>query len=257
MVETFAAQASSEQRPKLLPRISSVAVAVSFLLAPFPAIAQSSDPLPEVDPASEASAEPDAAEEPVSTLPEDVRFECQLHQGAYTVMYLPESQPERAYPWATPGDMGGGWTAENRCFTIAERLESYRPEGLAELLVGAENGYDIVCATTEQVPGLCKIVFTVPPGQDPLATRDSVFENLTLADGGNDTTIVNTYTGTSNNNILGQISEAINIPLPGAFTPESDAINLKPFLDPADGGTGSALRSTAPRSRQLNPDNFR
>ena len=259
MVETVAAQASTNKRRiKLLPGIGSVAVAASFLLAPFSAIAQSSDPLPEVDPAGEASeSEPEAAEDPVSDLPEDVRFECQLHQGAYTVMYLPESRPDQAYPWATPGDMGGGWTAENRCFTIAERLESYRPEGLAELLVGAENGYDIVCATTEQVPGLCKIVFTVPPGQDPLATRDSVFENLTLADGGNDTTIVNTYTGTGNNNILGQVSEAINIPLPGAFTPESDAINLKPFLDPADGGTGTALQSAAPRGRQLNPENFR
>ena len=222
---------------------------------PLAASAQSSDPLPEVDPQAESS----------GTLSDDVRFECQLYNGEYTVMYLPESQPGQAYPWATPAPMGGGWTAENRCFTISDRLEAYRPEGLAELQVGTENGYDIVCATTEQIPGLCKIVFTVPPGQDPVFTRDLVFENLTLADGGTDTTIVNTYTGYGNNNILsevglGQIGQIIGeISAPQGRTPNrASGINLKPFLDEADGGTGAALRQPrAASSRRLNPDNFR
>ena len=131
-------------------------MAIAGSMIALPAIAQTNEPLPEVDPG--------AGGNPVS---EDVRFECQLSNGEYTVMYLPESQPEAAYAWATPGELGGGWTAERRCFTISERLESYRPEGLAELLVGSENGYDTVCATTEQFPNLCKIVFTVPPGQKP------------------------------------------------------------------------------------------
>ena len=225
---------------------------------PHPGHAQSSEPLPEVNPQAEGS-------DPLS---DDVRFECQLYNGEYTVMYLPESQPGQAYPWATPQAMGGGWTAENRCFTISDRLESYRPEGLAELQVGTENGYDIVCATTEQIPGLCKIVFTVPPGQDPTFTRDLVFENLTLADGGSSTTIVNTYTGYGNNILnevgLGQINGQIGQILGGLGGSRSQAatrsngINLKPFLDSADGGTGTALRQTrASSSRSLNPDNFR
>ncbi|MEM6450605.1 MAG: COP23 domain-containing protein [Cyanobacteria bacterium P01_D01_bin.105] len=222
-----------------------------------PGNAQSSDPLPDVDPQAEGNA-------PIS---DDVRFECQLSNGQYTVMYLPESQPSQAYPWATPTTMGGGWTAENRCFTIADRLESYRPEGLAELQVGTENGYDIVCATTEQIPGLCKIVFTVPPGQDPTLTRDLVFENLTLADSGTDTTIVNTYTGDGSNNILGDIgSGSIGLGQIGQILGEisntgsrrASGINLKPFLDSSDGGTGAALtRTSAAPARILNPDNFR
>lgn len=232
--------------------LGTVLLASSF---PLPGNAQSSDPLPDVEPQAEGN-------DPIS---DDVRFECQLNNGQYTVMYLPESQPGQAYPWATPTTMGGGWTAENRCFTIADRLESYRPEGLAELQVGTENGYDIVCATTEQIPGLCKIVFTVPPGQDPTLTRDLVFENLTLADGGTDTTIVNTYTGHGNNNILsdiglgqvGQILGGIGSSSSRGAS-RSNGINLKPFLDSADGGTGTALRrvSAAP-ARTLNPDNFR
>ena len=237
-----------------------VGAAIFTASSPLLAQAQSGDPLPEVDPQAGSS-------EPLS---DDVRFECQLYNGEYTVMYLPESQPGQAYPWATPTTMGGGWTAENRCFTISDRLEAYRPEGLAELQVGTENGYDIVCATTEQIPGLCKIVFTVLPGQDPTFTRDLVFENLTLADGGTDTTIVNTYTGHGNNNILNEVGLGdIGLGDVGQILGEisgsntrtanrSNGINLKPFLDAADGGTGSALRRTnTTSSRTLNPDNFR
>jgi len=214
-----------------------------------PGIAQTDDSLPDVESTTESA-----------QVPTEARFECQISNGEYTVMYLPENQPESAYAWATPGEMGGGWTAEKRCFTISERLESYRPEGLAELQVGTENGYDTVCATTEQFPSLCKIVFTVPPGQNPVITRDLVFENLALADGGTDTTVVSTFTGSNDNGLLGEIGSVISgFPMPStpAATPSSNGINLKPFLAPADGGTGTALRRPAPAGRPLNPDNFR
>ncbi len=230
----------------------SAALLLTALGTTLPSAAQSNDPLPEVEAGSDSSELPD----------DDVRFECQLFNGQYTVMYLPESQPGQAYPWATPTALGGGWTAENRCFTISDRLEAYRPEGLAELQVGTENGYDIVCATTEQIPGLCKIVFTVPPGQNPVATRDLVFENLTLADGGTDTTIVNTYTGSGGIDVLGQIGEALGtdlgrFPIPTArSSSRNSGLNLKPFLDAADGGTGTAL-SPKTSGRMLNPDRFR
>lgn len=223
------------------------AIATSLFTSCWPAQAQSTeDTLPEVE-----------ATEGGNQLPADARFECQISNGEFTVMYLPESQPDQAYPWATPAAMGGGWTAENRCYTISDRLEAYRPEGLTELQVGTENGYDIVCATTEQEPGLCKIVFTVPPGQNPVVTRDRVFENLALADGGTDTTVVNTFTGTgSNNSILEQITGVFELPLPGSASSSRDSINLKPFLDPSDGGTGAALDNVNP-TRRLAPDNFR
>ncbi|MEL7332890.1 MAG: COP23 domain-containing protein [Cyanobacteria bacterium J06560_2] len=223
---------------------------VGLAATALPSNAQTSDPLPEIEPTVEGSA-----------TPTDARFECQLSNGEYTVMYLPENQPERAYAWATPGEMGGGWTAEKRCFTISERLESYRPEGLAELQVGTENGYDTVCATTEQFPGLCKIVFTVPPGQNPVVTRDLVFENLALADGGTDTTVVSTFAANGNNDLLGDISSVMGgLSLPSAAEPTNSSldsgINLKPFLAPADGGTGEALEKTT-QGRSLDPERFR
>ncbi len=221
-------------------------------LAALPGVAQQAEPLPDVEPTTEGSQLP-------TELPEGARFKCQISEGAFTVMYQPESQPDKVYPWATPGEMGGGWTAERRCNTISDRLESYRPEGLVELQVGMENGYDVVCATTEQSPGQCKIVFTVPPGQNPVVTRDQVFENLALADAGNDTTVVNTFTGSGSNDILGQIGEAINFPLGGSSATRSTSagINLKPFLDRADGGTGAALSNGTAPGRRLNPNNFR
>jgi len=225
------------------------ALVASFAAVTAPSFAQTSDPLPDVESTTESS-----------QVPTEARFECQISNGEYTVMYLPENQPESAYVWATPGEMGGGWTAEKRCFTISERLESYRPEGLAELQVGMENGYDTVCATTEQFPSLCKIVFTVPPGQNPVITRDLVFENLALADGGTETTVVTTFTGSNNSGLLGEIGNVINgFPMPGNSTASSSGsgINLKPFLSPADGGTGTALNNAAPAGRPFNPDNFR
>ena len=185
--------------------------------------------------------------------PSDQRFTCEVDlSGDYTVMYRPETDPTRAYSWAKPGEMGGGWTEELRCQTISARLEQYRPEGLIELRTGVENGYDIVCATTEATPDQCRIVFTVPPGQDAIATRDAVFDNLALAENGTATDAVTTFSG-SGSWINDTIDQVLGSGVPTQPTRRS-AINLKPFLDPADGGTGEALGLS---SRRLNPENFR
>ncbi len=193
------------------------------------------------------------------------RFVCQYNQGEYTVMYQPESQPGETYAWAVPEDMGGGWTAERRCNEISRRLEMYRADGLVELTTGRENNYDIVCVTTE-ANNSCQIVFTVPQGQNAIATRDAVFENLATAEDGVATQGVNTFgSRQNNNNILGQIFGIFggnSSPVTTSSSGFSRGINLKPFLDPSDGGTGSALTRgnnampTSP-SRQLNPDLFR
>jgi hypothetical protein len=159
-------------------------------------------------------------------------FSCQFANGRPEVSYQPPSQPGRFYPWAAPGQMGGGWSAEQRCFEIARRLEAYRADGLTELRTGVENGYNIVCATTERNPS-CRIVFTVPVGADPLTIRDRVFENLLIADSGQGTIAVNTLR--ANNR-------------PSIFRNRPAGINLKPFLDAQDGGT--LATQTAPNPTQ-------
>lgn len=181
-------------------------------------------------------------------------FTCELQNGEYTVMYRPRSEPTQAYPWAVPTELGGGWTPQRRCETISERLEEYRPDGLVELRTDVENGYDTVCATTEEDLDNCRIVFTIPPGQDPITTRDAVFANIMLADSGTDTNAVNTFMGGSrlpNTDLLGSssLNEAIEATLGSVLsnqTPQastfSDGINLKPHLDPSDGGTGDYLK---------------
>ncbi len=189
------------------------------------------------------------------------RFSCAIDQGQHTVMYNPQSQPDEFYPWAKPQALGGGWSADRRCAEISRRLESYRPDGLLEMQTSVENGYDIVCVTTEADPS-CRIVFTVPPGQDPELTRDRVFENLAVADSGQQTDAVNTYRGNGAGEILNQIGQELGINLPsgmGGRRTSSSNINLRPFLDPADGGTGSQLRggSSLDTSPRLNPNNFR
>lgn len=177
------------------------------------------------------------------------RFTCQLEGDQPTVMYSPRSQPGEFYPWAVPEDMGSAWPAERRCEEISRRLEEYRPDGLLELQNGVENGYNTVCVTTETAPD-CRIVFTVPSDQDPAVTRDRVFSNLASADQGTATEGVTTFT--SNGSILDGLNEALG--LPSGDRPSRQSINLRPFLDPADGGTGAQL--TDPVGRPLNPNNF-
>ena len=177
------------------------------------------------------------------------RFSCQTIQGRSVVTYSPESEPDRVYPWAVPQDLGGGWSAERRCVEIARRLETYRPDLLVALETGVENGYNTVCATSERVPA-CRIVFTVPPGQDPYLTRDRVFSTLAQADGGETTTGVLTFQGDSWQSDLLDVLDGLGLDLgdregwggrSGRVEGPSPAINLRPFLDRADGGTGTQL----------------
>ncbi|MEO0373185.1 MAG: COP23 domain-containing protein [Cyanobacteria bacterium P01_A01_bin.17] len=233
-----------------------------------------SDEAAEPDDSSETEAATES-ESTTATTPNDERFFCQSSGNQYSVMYNPESRPGEAFPWAIPQELGGGWTPELRCLEIAKRLEEYRPDGLQELQTSTENGYDTVCVTTES-NGRCRLVFTVPPGQDPVQTRDSVFENLTTADSGQQTQGVTTFADggqTSIGNLGsgdGTIDELVNLGvsiLSGKGKRASSAgIPLKPYLDASDGGTGVALtdgvpvtRSTAPnqRGRRLQPNQFR
>jgi hypothetical protein len=182
-----------------------------------------------------------------------VRFSCQTSNGRATVMYQPESQSGKYFAWAVPQQMGGGWTPERRCQEISARLELYRPDGLVEMQTGTENGYNTVCVTTDKMPS-CRIVFTVPRGQDPVATRDGVFQNLAIADSGQQTAGVFTLQDQSGDKLLNQIGGALKVDLGGLFgaTKTSSAvparrngIALKPFLDRADGGTGAQLKSAS------------
>lgn len=227
-------------------------IASVLMLMPLSAIAQTA-PLP---PPPESDSDRD------TTVAEAPRFTCQVNTGQYTVMYSPQSQPNQMYPWAVPSRLGAGWTPERRCQEISRRLESYRPDGLLDLQTGRENGYDVVCVTTEANPA-CRIVFTVPPGQDPIATRDAVFQNLTLADSGSTTQPVSTLTNstTGSSEILETLSGLglPRLPLPGLGgrgIGGRQGLNLRPFLAVEDGGTGQYLQRNVPR-RQLNPDNFR
>jgi hypothetical protein len=128
-----------------------------------------------------------------------------------------------------------------------------------------ENGYNTVCVTTQKTSD-CRIVLTVPVGQDPTITRDRVFQNISVADSGQQTQAVNTYSergwnGALGNGSLGRNSDRWLSKLPNLVRSRSSSsgINLRPFLDPADGGTGRNLQggiSISP-GRRLNPASFR
>ena len=189
----------------------------------------------------------------------DTRFTCEQVDGEYTVMYYPESQPNQGYPWAIPSELGGGWTPQKRCDAITSRFESFRQDGLLELTTGEENGYDTICVTTQVDPTDCRLVLTVPPGQDPQLTRDLIFDNLLVADDGGSTQGVYTFGDSQggSRDVLGEIGNVIN---GGGGNSNSarksspENINLRPFLDPADGGTGENLRSNSVAPAPSNPE---
>ncbi|AHJ27828.1 COP23 domain-containing protein [Nodularia spumigena CS-584] len=192
------------------------------------------------------------------------RFSCQFQNGQYTVMYQPQNMPGQLFPWAAPQTLGGGWSPQKRCEAIASRLELYRPDGLEELQIAVENNENIICVTTQTNP-FCRIVVTVPRGQDPYAVRNNVFQNLMTADSGQQTIAVNTYGASSR----GGVNELYNFGrtlLGGANNRASAsskaAINLKPYLAPEDGGTlrkgaASNAQSQPQSPGRLNPGNFR
>jgi hypothetical protein len=202
-----------------------------------------------------------------TTVDSSKRFSCQYNNGQPTVMYQPQSQPGQFFAWAAPQNLGGGWDAQKRCEYIGARLEQYRPDGLQELQIAVENNENIICVTTEANPG-CRIVLTVPRGKDPTTVRNSVFQNLTTADSGQQTIAVNTYTNRNRGN--GDSLYNLGQTLLGGKNQVSSAksgINLKPYLDPQDGGTGRGLkngvgirRNNQPQpqpSNRLNPGRFR
>ncbi|MFM9158730.1 MAG: COP23 domain-containing protein, partial [Dolichospermum sp.] len=192
-------------------------------------------------------------------------FSCQSYNGQFIVMYQPQSQPGQYFAWAAPQSLGGGWDTQKRCQAIAGRLELYRADGLQELQIAVENNENIICVTTEAQPN-CRIVLTVPRGKDPYAVRNSVFQNLTTADSGQQTIAVDTYTerqrgrGDSLYNIGQTLIGGDN-----QFSSSRSGINLKPYLDPQDGGTGKNLRNGVGIGRnpqqkdrfRLNPGRFR
>lgn len=220
----------------------SIATLAGVLLLGSPALAQTDSTS---SPANSGDAPTDPQSTTITTPPSDARFSCEVNGGDYTVMYRPQSQPGQAYAWAQPTALGGGWSADRRCAEISRRLEFYRPDGLVEMRTSVENGYDIICVTTEADP-TCRIVLTVPPGQDPIITRDRVFGNLTTADSGQQTQAVTTFDGSGDGDILNQIGDVIGVDLSSMRgnnrrATRSGAIDLRPFLDPADGGTGEQL----------------
>ncbi len=199
-----------------------VSLVLALLLTASPVLAQEVIPIESALP----PANPPAL--PPSPVTEEPRFVCEFQNGQYVVSYRPENQFDRSFPWALPRALGGGWTGERRCQEIARRLESYRPDGLDELRIGRENGYNTVCATTDRVPA-CRIVFTVPPGQDPFLTRDRVFANLVSAEQGQLTAPVNT--------LAGRRLRFTDLLRGQRTTSPRAGIPLKPFLAPQDGGS--------------------
>ncbi len=201
---------------------------------------------------------------PSSSANATTRFTCQTYNGQSTVMYQPQSQPGQFFPWAVPTALGGGWDAQKRCTAIANRLELYRPDGLQELQTSVENNENIVCVTTEANPA-CRIVLTVPRGKDPYIIRNSIFQNLTTADSGQQTIAVNTYGDrSSGGNELYNLGHTLLGSGNNQVSSSRGGINLKPFLDRQDGGTANNLRNgvairrqSQPNSVRLNPGNFR
>jgi len=181
----------------------------------------------------------------------DTRFTCDFVDGEYVVLYNPEDQANSSFPWAIPSALGGGWTPERRCNEITNRLENYRSDGLLEMSTGVENGYDTICVTTSIDPSDCRIVLTVPPGQDPQVTRDAVFENLLIADDGGATQGVFTYGDNGSADILNEIGGIFGGSKSKRRSP--DKIDLRPFLDPSDGGTGRQLKNNVSPQRNNAP----
>ncbi|MBD2139564.1 hypothetical protein H6F32_18835 [Anabaena sp. FACHB-1237] len=227
-----------------LPLLSLSSLGLSLLLSSFTVSAQVV--VPTIPSGSSTTVPTGSTTVPTgSTANNSTRFSCQFYNGKHTVMYQPQSRPGQYFAWAAPQALGGGWDTQKRCEAIASRLELYRPDGLQELQIAAENRENIICVTTQTVPS-CRILLTVPRGKDPYAVRSSVFDNLAAADNGQETIAVNTYGNRNPGGVQGIYNIGQSV-LGGnnRVSNSRSGINLKPYLDPKDGGTGSNLKNGA------------
>ncbi|GAB4527872.1 MAG: hypothetical protein Tsb0014_08890 [Pleurocapsa sp.] len=221
-------------------------------------IAQNNDEPPEVIIDNDSGSYPPPPPTTSQNNDGETRFMCENVNGEYTVMYYPESQPDRGYPWAIPSQMGGNWSPQRRCNEITRRFESYRQDGLLEMSTGVVNNLDVICVTTQVDPTDCRLLLTIPPGQDPQLTRNLIFENLIIADDGQQTDGVYTFGDREKpKDVLNEVGEIIGVA--GGDSNDdgksTDDIDLRPFLDPADGGTGTQLtkkNSVTPRNSNTN-----
>ena len=115
--------------------------------------------------------------------------------------------------------------------------------------------------TTRANP-LCRIVLTVPRGQDPFVVLNDVFQNLITADSGRQTVPVNTYSSNGRRvNGLDNLGRTVLGRGNNPMTASRSGINLKPFLTPEDGGTLTSSTTQNPDSapanrRRLSPNSF-
>ncbi|KYC37702.1 hypothetical protein WA1_04060 [Scytonema hofmannii PCC 7110] len=131
------------------------------------------------------------------------RFSCTLQPDAqnggevWMVMYRNDRGTK---PWLRMvNSFGGGWNTLKRCNEIAQRLESFRQDGL----VGFSHRFDpktpnqsVICAITKLDRNNCNLLITLKPnvdGYDSLRRMLEAHRNGTTVDQGSNSSTVSTF----------------------------------------------------------------
>ena len=152
----------------------------------------------------------------------ELRPDTQRGGDVWTVMYRHEKGSQ---PWLKMvTTLGGDYTPAKRCDKIAERLETYRKDGLSNLAYrddpNTPNQY-VICAKTKLSGDNCPLVVTLKPGSETEAYKavQDMTENLWKGTG--------VY-----QNSEGKLAKS-------NFSEKSPVIDLTPFLTEADRLAGS------------------
>ncbi|AUT04415.1 hypothetical protein CLI64_18445 [Nostoc sp. CENA543] len=103
-------------------------------------------------------------------------FYCDMSTGKPITMYRNSSgEREPWIRWTSNFFQNSGYDNFTRCREVSRRLEIYRQQRrLRFITVGMMNRQRVVC-TASQINGRCeRLIFTLKPGQDAVATLDNL-----------------------------------------------------------------------------------
>lgn len=107
-----------------------------------------------------------AQSEPSSIRP---TFFCGLESGTPTTMVRTAAGDSEFIRWTSVHFSSSGWTPEQRCKVVSERLQSSSDRGnLKFLTTGRMKDQSVICSANTEGGRCLDLLYTLKPGQDPV-----------------------------------------------------------------------------------------
>lgn len=96
-------------------------------------------------------------------------FFCGQDSGTPTTMVRTPTGDRSFIRWTSSHFSGSGWSAEQRCKVVSERLQTAHSRGnLKFITTGRMNDQPVICSANSDGGRCLDLLYTLKPGQDPV-----------------------------------------------------------------------------------------